>query len=142
MYIIAEFFDFIDSVIGNVEESKNTSIYKVLDHIIKRDSERAEMAVPVYILFGSNTDYIDIIINDYVKYNPVYNELIECFVFIGINDLFFGVLEVLKKINSEYPNDPIVMDNILKMKLFMKIVKESITMDEICNIMGGSNFKI
>ena len=49
MYIIAEFFDFVDSVITNVEESKQTSIYKVLEHIIKRDSENAEMAIPAYI---------------------------------------------------------------------------------------------
>jgi hypothetical protein len=142
MYIIAEFFDFVDSVITNVEESKQTSIYKVLEHIIKRDSENAEMAIPAYILFGNNPDYIDIIRNDHIKHNPVYNDIIECFVFKGINDLFFGIVEVLRKINEEYPNDTFVLDNTLKMKIFMKIVKESITLDELCDAMSGSNFKI
>ena len=142
MYIIAEFFDFVDLVITNVEESKQTSIYKVLDHIIKRDSENVDMAIPAYMIFGSNTDYIDMIINDFVKYNPVYNELIECFVFKGINSLFYGVLEILKKITEENPNDLFVYDQLGKMKTFMKIIKDSITLDELCNAMGGSNFKI
>ena len=142
MYIIAEFFDFVDLVITNVEESKQTSIYKVLDHIIKRDSENVDMAIPAYMIFGSNTDYIDMIINDFVKYNPVYNELIECFVFKGINSLFYGVLEILQKITEENPNDLFVYDQLGKMKTFMKIIKDSITLDELCNAMGGSNFKI
>lgn len=142
MYIIAEFFDFVDLVITNVEESKQTSIYKVLDHIIKRDSENVDMAIPAYMIFGSNTDYIDMIINDFVKYNPVYNELIECFVFKGINSLFYGVLEILKKITEENPNDLFVYDQLGKMKTFMKIIKDSITLDELCDAMGGSNFKI
>ena len=142
MYIIAEFFNFVDLVITNVEASKQTSIYKVLDHIIKRDSENVDMAIPAYMIFGNNTDYIDMITNDNVKYHPVYNDLIECFVFKGINSLFYGVLEILKKIREEHPNDLFVSDQLSKMKLFMKIVKESITLDELCDAMSGSNFKI
>ena len=142
MYIIAEFFDFVNSVIKNLEESKQNSIYKVLEHIIKRDSENVEIAIPVYILFGDNLDYVDIVRNDYVKFHPVYNDLIECFVFKGINSLFFGILEIFKKINKEYPNDQMVSDHLREMKLFMTIVKDSISMEELCDAMSGSNFKI
>ena len=75
--------------------------------------------------------------------NPVYDKNIECIVFKGVNNLFFGIKEILKKINTEYPNDCIVLDNLNKIQIFLKLVKGSMEMDDLCEILNSSlNIKI
>ena len=144
MYIIAELFDFIEKVIVNVELSKQCSLYKLIDKIIHTNPDNCNLAVPAFILFDStNSNYIEIIQYDHITYNPVYDENIECFVFKGVNNLFFGIKEILKKIHAEYPNDCIVMDNLNKIQIFLKLVKGSMEMDDLCDILNASlNIKI
>lgn len=134
MYILTELFDFMEKCIMNIELGKMTHMYRIIYNIISNKSENVEVAIPSFVLFDSNVDYIEIIRHDFVKFNPVYDDQIECFVFKGINKLFYGIKEMLKKIHTEYPNDAFISDNLNTIDNFLKVARESICMDELCDV--------
>jgi hypothetical protein len=113
-------------------------MYRIIHNIIKNKSNYIELAIPSFVLFDENVDYIDMIRNDYVKYNPVYDDEIECFVFKGVNNLFLGIKEILKKIHTECPNDPYIMDHLNKIEIFLKIANYTIDMDELCDVLNNN----
>ena len=137
IYIIAELFEFIEKVITDLDEAKQSPIYKILFNITNY-SVYGNVAIPTFVLFHENVNYVEIIKNDFVKYNPVYNDEIDCFVFKGINNLFYGVKEILKKIHNEYPNDCFILDNLNKIEIFLKLVHNSINMDDLCDILNNN----
>ena len=143
MYILTELFDFIEKCITDLEMGKATHMYRIIHNIIMNKSEDVELAIPSFVLFDTNVDYIEIIRHDFVKFNPVYDDAIECFVFKGINKLFYGTKDILKKIHSEYPNDMFISDNLHKINLFLKIASDYISIDELCDVLCNNlNMKI
>lgn len=138
MYIISELFDFIEKCITDLDNAKNTHLYKIINNIINNTSPNVEIGIPYFILFEENLDYIDIIRHDFVKHNPVYDDESKCFVFKGINRMFYGTKEILKKIHIEYPNDTVILDNLNKIEIFLKIANDSICMDDLCEILNNN----
>jgi hypothetical protein len=120
--ILSEFWSFIESVykIG-FNETKKTNLFKSLNNIIKRLSTKP-CAIPYWSLFD-NVDYVDLINNDFVKFNPVYDVKLESFVFSNIFDMYYGVYEILKMIREHYPNDYNVEEKYNMIKYAMKLIE-------------------
>ena len=128
--ILSEFWSFIESVykIG-FNETKKTNLFKSLNNIIKYLATKP-CAIPYWTLFD-NIDYVDLINNDYIKYNPVYDVELESFVFANIFDLYYGVHEIIKKIYENYPNDQDINDKHNIMKQSMSLIKNY---NDICDL--------
>lgn len=130
IYIFAEIMEFFDKIIMDTESAKETALFKVMQKIVF--SDEIKIAVPRYVLFD-NTDYIDIMDNSYAKHRPFYDVNMDCFLYKGINNFCYGIQEILKKINDEYPNDMNVFNNYNRVHLALKIINDSIALDELCN---------
>jgi hypothetical protein len=133
MLILVDLFEFVEFLCTHgPEKSKEKPFYKLIEHILKK-LPNFSCAVPYFILF-ENEEFIDLIRHDHVKYNPIYDENISSFIFNNIHDLFYGIFEILKKINYEYPNVMEVEDKYTKMKLFLNIVENTVNMNDLCEL--------
>jgi hypothetical protein len=138
MYIIVELFEFIDTVINDIHAIQQNMIYKFIQVMLNRHRDNVNIGIPIFVVFHNIQenviqDYIDIIRFDHSKHNVVYDEFHEVFVFQGVNNLFYGLKEIYQKIHMIYENDLIINENITKIKLFIKQVRQSFVMDNLCD---------
>jgi hypothetical protein len=138
MYIIVELFEFFDKVVNNDHTFRQSMIYKFIEVMLNRHRDDVNIGIPIFVIFHNIQenviqDYIDIIRFDHSKYNVVYDEFHEVFVFKGLNNLFYGLKEIFQKIHLIYENDLIIHENLKKIRLFINQVRQLLVMDDLCD---------
>lgn len=136
MYILTEIFCFIELLCTRgVDHAKESPFYQLIHNIIANEYVDASYAVPYYALF-ENIDYVDTIVHDFVHPTVVYDDIIKCFVFRNMHSLFIGLKSILKKLHNEYPNDQNIQDKFHQITMFVSIVNESMSLDDLCESMN------
>lgn len=136
MFILTEVFLFVELVCTRgVDHAKDSLFYKLIHNVVTYEPVSPKYAVPFYAMFDE-LEYVDIIRNDYIHPTVVYDEATQCFVFVNMNGLFMGMKAILKKLHEEFPNDANLQDKYHQLTMFLSIVNDSMSMDELCASMN------
>lgn len=136
MYIIVEIFEFIDCILNNIHSCKEKALFKFLEYLVYK--KHTNIGIPTFVLFEnvsdkSTKDFIDCIRYDTIKYNPVYDELNDIFVFGNVNDLFFGLREIYKKLHLIYPENIFIKERYQCTRDCLDTIKHNVYLDELCD---------
>ena len=138
MYILTEIFVFIELLCTcGVDIARESVFYQIIHGILSHELLNVHYAIPHYVIF-EETDYIPIILEetDCIYPTIVYDEISKCFVFLSMHDVFIGMKSILKKLHTEYPDDQNIQDKFHQITMFMSIVNNSMSMDDLCESMN------
>jgi len=132
MHILTDLFPFVDTLCTKgVRHAKETAFYELVASIVNHETEPPVYGIPYRMLFDDE-GYVKRIIRDKITSTIMYDPNAKCFVFSSMQELFDGMVAILRKRLTDHPNEDDVANKLQRIQQFMSLVDASMEADALC----------
>ena len=133
--IIAEIWSLFEYIQKHGDnEIEEVFQYKVITNILKNGKQKnIQVGIPYWVMVENDDDPKEIQ-GSMVKYEPLCDDDIDCFVFDQIYDAIYGCLNVSKYLHDCHPNSVFYDSQYHTVKYAVQFMERTVHMDDLCNM--------